>query len=78
MRPVYAVGVADGENRPAGTRRRSEFVHNISVRFNDEQHAVAESFRQCFDPPTHTEAFRWLFNSVEGREFIDRKIRGEI
>lgn len=59
-------------------RKPSEWTHTISVRLNDEQFIVAEAFRAAFDPPTHTEALRWLLSSAEGKDLIARRVRGEI
>lgn len=74
--------MADTHQPPASQRNRhrkpSEWTHNISVRLNDEQIIVAEALRATFDPPTHTEAFRWLLSSAEGKDLIGRRVRGEI
>lgn len=65
---------------PQAHRRRkpSEWTHNISVRLNDDQFIVAEALRATFDPPTHTESLRWLFESAEGKALIAKRVRGEI
>jgi hypothetical protein len=63
---------------PRRHRKPSEWVHPISFRVNDDQYMVAESLRATFDPPTHTEAFRWFLCSDEGRELIAKRVRGEI
>lgn len=61
---------------PSGTRyaKPAEFVHNISFRLNDEQLIRADAFRSTFDVPSWAEAFRWLFDSEEGRELIQKRM----
>ena len=82
MQHVYVGRVADttdpAPSRHQRHRKPSEWTHNISVRLNDEQFIVAEAFRAAFDPPTHTEALRWLLSSAEGKDLIARRVRGEI
>ena len=82
MRHVYSALVADthqtSTSQPHRRRKPSEWTHNISVRLNDDQFVVAEALRATFDPPTHTEALRWLLESAEGKDLIGRRVRGEI
>lgn len=62
----------------AAYRRRKTFVHSVTAKLDDDQMVVADTLRSVMDPPTHTEAIRWLYSSDAGKELIARKVRGEI
>ena len=57
--------------------RPQEFIHHVSFRLNDEQFIAAEALRATFPGNSWAEAFRWIFDSPEGRELIRRRVAGE-
>lgn len=61
---------------PSGVRPQ-EFIHHVSFRLNDEQFIAAEALRATFPGNSWAEAFRWIFDSPEGRELIRRRVAGE-
>lgn len=52
--------------------------HTIAFRLNDQDLLLADSLRATFDPPTYSQAMRWILMSPEGRELIAKRVRGEV
>lgn len=61
---------------PSGVRPQ-QFIHHVSFRLDDDQIIAAEALRATFPGNSWAEAFRWIFDSPEGRELIRKRVAGE-
>jgi hypothetical protein len=57
--------------------RPPEYVRTIAFRVTDEQFIVADTLRATCDPPSFSEAFRWLLDDPDVRNLIARRAGGQ-
>lgn len=53
-------------------------IHVVGFKCTDRQYVVMDSLASTFDPPTPSQAMRWLLSEPAVVEVIGRRVRGEL